>query len=347
MLIPALNPSKNLIDYVDELIAEGFASILLIDDGSSEQFQWIFDELRKRKECILLRHAVNLGKGRALKNGINYFLNFEDKDEYLGMITVDSDGQHAVNDVKKLRDALLENPDSVYLGSRNFDLSQVPSKSRSGNKLTSIVFRLLYGVKLQDTQTGLRGIPSSLVPMFIDLAGERFEYEMNMLIACALKKVNVKEIEIKTIYFDDNSETHFNPFTDSIAIYGLLFKTFFKYLMSSGTSFLIDILLFQIILIVLKESVAEQRILLATVGARVGSSLINYVMNHNFVFKSKVSGEKTLVKYYILVIIQMLVSAGIVAAVYLITGVPETFIKIIVDSLLFLASYRIQRKFIF
>lgn len=347
MLIPALNPSENLIDYVDELIAEGFDSILLLDDGSTEKFRWIFDELQKRKECMLFRHAINLGKGRGLKNGINYFLNLENRDEFVGIITVDSDGQHTVNDVKKVRDALVANPDSLCLGSRNFNLPQVPPKSKFGNKVTSVVFRMLYGMKLGDTQTGLRAIPTGMAPAFIDLAGERFEYEMNMLMECAMKKMSVKEIEIQTVYFDDNSETHFNPITDSLAIYGLLFKTFFKYMLTSVTSFIIDILLFQIILMAVKDMDAGQRILVATVGSRIGSSIINYMMNHTLVFKSKVPGKQSFVKYYILVVLQMLTSAGIVVAIYSLTGFSETAIKVVVDSLLFLVSYRIQKRFVF
>ena len=347
MLIPALNPPDNLIAYVDELISDGFGSILLVDDGSSEKFKRIFDELGKRKECTVFRHAVNLGKGRALKNGINHFLNLENLDEYAGIITVDSDGQHAVADVKNVRDALLTNPDALHLGSRNFNLSHVPPKSKFGNKLTSMVFHLLYGMKLGDTQTGLRAIPTAMVPSFIDLAGERFEYEMNMLIECSMKKVSVKEIEIRTIYFDSNSETHFNPITDSLAIYGLLFKNFFKYMMSSATSFLIDILLFQIILMAAKDMDAGQRILVATIGSRLGSSIVNYAMNHKLVFNSKVPGKQTIVKYYILVVVQMLASAGLVAAIYSMSGIPETVIKIVVDSLLFLLSYRIQKKLVF
>lgn len=347
MMIPALNPPDDLIGYIDDLIVEGFDSILLIDDGSSEKFRWIFDELEKRKETVVFRHAVNLGKGRALKNGINHFLNLEDKDEYAGIITVDSDGQHAVADVKNVRDALLAKPDAFYLGSRNFNLSQVPPKSKFGNKMTSAVFHLLYGMKLGDTQTGLRAIPTALAPFFIDLAGERFEYEMNMLIECSMKKLSVKEIEIRTIYFDNNSETHFNPITDSLAIYGLLFKNFLKYMMSSATSFLIDILLFQIILMAAKDMDAGQRILVATIGSRLGSSIVNYAMNYKLVFNSEVPGKQTIVKYYILVVVQMLASAALVAAIYSMSGIPETAIKVVADSLLFLISYRVQKKLVF
>lgn len=347
VVIPSLSPQEELIDYTKELIANGFESILIVNDGSREEFDPIFDTLRSYKEVEIYKHAKNLGKGRALKNSINYFLNLENTAEFAGIITVDSDGQHKVSDVIKIRDAMLDNPTKICFGSRNFNESHVPPKSSFGNKLTSGLFKLLYGKKITDTQTGLRGIPREIVPLFIDLKGERFEYETNMLISAVLNDVEIKEIEIETVYFDNNSETHFRPIADSISIIGLLLETFFKYILSSLSSFIIDIGLFQMFVLLFGGLGAGMRIFLSTALARTGSSLFNYKINKNIVFENKEDDKHTIFKYFSLVIIQLMVSAILVYLVYEITNYPETLIKTLVDTVLFFLSYRIQKLFIF
>ena len=346
VLIPTLNPTDSLISYIDELIKADFTRILVIDDGSSNKYQSIFIELAKRKEVEILRHVINLGKGRALKNGFNYFMNLVEETDFLGVITVDSDGQHAVKDVIRIREVLNASSNSLILGSRDFDQSTVPFKSKFGNKLTSSVFQLLYGIKLMDTQTGLRALTTNCVDSFIPLVGERFEYETNMLIEAAHAKIPIQEIEIETIYIDDNSETHFDPINDSLKIYGALFKTFFKYMASSVLSFSIDIAMFQLLIVLLNMG-ASNKIITATIGARMISSLFNYLTNKQMVFKNKSNHTSVFWKYAGLVLIQMFSSALLVASFYSTLQINETIIKLVVDSLLFFISFRIQKKIIF
>ncbi len=346
VLIPTLNPNADLIEYVDELINARFTSILIIDDGSSLEYQHIFTELDKRKETIIHRHIINLGKGRALKNGFNFFLNMPNLTEFSGIITVDSDGQHSVADVINIRDLLNTKKSTLILGSRNFNKSDVPFKSAFGNKLTSKVFQLFYGEKLSDTQTGLRALSTDIVVNFIALNGERFEYETNMLIEATYKDVAITELEIETIYIDDNSETHFRPVIDSLAIYGVLFRTFFKYMGSSIISFLLDIVLFQILIMALAMG-GNEKIIFATIGARIVSSLVNYLSNKNIVFQNSSSHSKTLIKYFGLVVVQMICSALLVTGLYSMFHLNETVLKVIVDSFLFFISFRIQKVIIF
>lgn len=347
ILIPALNPSEDLIEYVKCLQSRGFHHILVVNDGSRAECKVIFDEINSIDGCSVLNHAVNLGKGRAMKNGFNYFLNRTDVSEYTGIITVDSDGQHSVEDVEKVAISLEENPDSLIMGCRDFSLDFVPKKSSFGNKMTCRIFHLLYGVNLRDTQTGLRGFPTGIIPKFIQLYGERFELETNMLIEAALKKIPIKEVEIRTIYIDNNSETHFRPIQDSWAIYSLIFKSFLLYMCSSLASFVIDIGLFQLFITIFKwVGITNGYIMGATVTARVFSSLFNYAVNKSVVFKDS-SGKASLVKYYILCVFQMLISAGLVTAVYYVFHAPEALIKVVVDTLLFCISYQIQQKWVF
>lgn len=347
IVIPALNPQNMLIDYIDALISKDFESILVINDGSRFEFANIFSEISTRPEVKIINHAVNLGKGRAIKNSINYFLNLGDVSQYSGLITVDSDGQHNVSDVEKIRDGMLLQADKLYLGSRNFNKENVPIKSSFGNKFSSGLFKLLYGKKIMDTQTGLRGIPKGIAAEFIDLKGERFEYETNMLIAAVMKDFDIKEIEIETIYFDNNSETHFRPIKDSLSIMGLLLGSFVKYTISSFSSFILDIGLFQILISLLGGWDASSRILVATIGARIGSSLFNYKVNKNFVFENTNNDKSIMVKYFALVIIQLFISAIIVTQVYRFTNIQESIVKTLVDAFLFFISFRIQKFLVF
>jgi len=224
IIIPAYNPSSNLLGYVEELITAKFTSILIVDDGSDASYRSIFEKLNVKREVNVIRHAINLGKGRALKNALNYFLTLPNQEEWSGVITVDSDGQHAVSDVIKLVKAFNHKKEIIALGMRDFNERDVPFKSKFGNKLTSGLFKLMYGIKLKDTQTGLRAISKDIVHHFISLAGERFSYETSVLIKAVNLNINLIEVPIRTIYINDNSETHFNPISDSIEIYRLLFN---------------------------------------------------------------------------------------------------------------------------
>ncbi len=203
-------------------------------------------------------------------------------------------------------------------------------------------------MRVSDTQSGLRGIPFKFMTELIDCKGERFEYEMQMLLECA-GRYNLTEVPIKTVYDSkENHQTHFNPFKDSVRIYRILGRKFFKFVFASLSSFVIDILLFHLLVLLLKDSFAAFYVTIATVGARVISAIYNYLINYKFVFKSKAKKGTSLTKYALLAVIQMCLSAGIVTGiVMLFPGCRETLVKAIVDTVLFLISYSIQQKFVF
>ena len=350
IVIPALNPPLDLIQYIEKLRQSGLEDILIVDDGSRSECGYIFEQLRDKQGCQILTHAKNLGKGRALKNAFNYFLTMPNVEEYNGIVTADSDGQHRVEDVLSMVETISNYPDSLILGCRDFDSENVPPKSKFGNKLTKLVFKLLYGRKITDTQTGLRGFPKAILHDMLEIPGERFEYETKMLIHTFDKSIPIKEITIETIYFDGNAETHFNPIKDSLRIYKVIFASFFKYLLSSLSSFLLDIGLFQLFLWI-SLSVGIHRgallILLSTILARIISSYFNFTMNKNFVFDGEKRIHKTIVKYYSLAVFQMLLSAAMVTVVWNMFSGSETAIKILVDTILFLTSYQGQRRWVF
>lgn len=354
ILIPSLNPNFRLLEYVNSLVEIGFEHIIVVNDGSDKKYDNIFWEINEKRSCEVIKHAVNQGKGRALKTGFHHYLNNFDKNYGIdfkikgGVVTADADGQHSPEDTYKVAEALYEQNDKFILGTRDFNEEQVPFKSRYGNKITTLIFTLLYGKKINDTQTGLRGIPFNQIAQIINLNGEKFDYEIHMLIYAIRSKISIQEVTIETIYIDDNRETHFDSVKDSIKIYKIIFKQFFTFIISSLLSSIIDICIFYVFLnfFFAGYSISE-KILFSTVIARIISSLFNYFANHNFVFESTENHKATLMKYYILCAIQMIFSASLVLLVELVISGNPTVIKVFVDLFLFFISYRIQNKIIF
>lgn len=339
VLIPSLEPKGDFVDFLKELKIN-FNNIIVVNDGSSKEYDNIFGQIESLDIPVIKNH-INLGKGRALKYGINYILNtYED---CRVIVTADSDGQHSAKDIEACAKEALENYDSLILGVRDFDKANVPKRSKFGNKITRNVFKLFVGLNITDTQTGLRAFSRDVAIKILDVAGERFDYETNMLIATKDKDIPIKEVPIETIYLNDNASSHFNPIKDSLNIY----KVFFKYIFSAISSFVVDIVLFTVFYNILFGIIDSKAILVSTVIARIISSIYNYIINAKLVFK-KASSKASVIKYYILVIIQMCVSAGLVYLVdNMLTFLNVTVIKIIIDTIIFVVNFYIQREWIF
>ena len=226
IVIPSLEPDERLPKYIIELHIAGFRHIVVIDDGSGEKYQPVFHQNESTDGAVVLHHEVNQGKGVALKTGYTYIR--DQLKDVTGVITADADGQHTTADCIRLVEKLQEGKRALYLGSRDFDLPDVPPKSKKGNKITSSVFKTLYGQYLPDTQTGLRAFQRDLLDFMIDVPGERYEYEMKVLIACARAKIPMIPITIETIYEDNNEGSHFHPVRDSWRIYKVILGGFVK-----------------------------------------------------------------------------------------------------------------------
>lgn len=348
ILIPTLNPDEKLVEYVQSLYANGFTKIIIINDGSNTVCDSVFLTIQNIcTEIDVIQHAINFGKGRGLKNGLNHFLVSPKYAACNGIITVDSDGQHLVEDVIHLDDILTDSYEGIVLGYRDFNGKSVPVKSSFGNKCTRIVFRLLFGTDIIDTQTGLRAFSRKVIKDNLDLEGERFEYETNVLIQSVRNKTEIRQIPITTVYEDNNSGTHFHPIRDSLKIYGLIFAQFFKYIASSLLSFVIDISIFEILFRTLPLE-QTKTIWLSTIIARIISSLVNYCFNRKIVFQAdNDTVSSSIVKYYLLCVITLCLSGLGVSALNGILGIHEAAAKCIVDSMLFLFNYKIQQVFVF
>lgn len=356
VIVPSLNPDEKLVEVVNGLIKEGFDDIIVVNDGSNEEHMQPFIEVDKHPQVTLLTHGVNRGKGRALKTAYEYCM--ANRPDIQGVITVDGDNQHIPKDIRACCQAMTEHKDKVILGCRNFSKENVPPKSKIGNNITKFVFRVMCRIKISDTQTGLRAIPVQYLPMMIDIAGDRFEYETRVLLECKRQHIEFYEVEIDTVYIEENASTHFHPFRDSFKIYGVIFRyimgnlvSFFKYMISSILSFLIDNGLFRLMEFVMGEdSGLGKKVIVATVVSRVVSSLFNFIINRKAVFKSDAPLGTTIVKYYALCLVQMGASMGLVWLFAYLTKANDWFtslIKIVVDMCLFILSYQIQRRWVF
>lgn len=346
IIIPAYEPDENLPIFCAELRKVTDTEIIIVDDGSGEGYAKIFENVETNYGCIVLRHNANCGKGRALKTAFKYLL--DSHNHLIGCITADSDGQHLPCDVLQCAKALKTNENALILGCRDFDLEHIPFKSRVGNKLTKFVCKYLCGINVSDTQTGLRAIPKQFMAELLECQGERFEFEINMLIA-ARGRYPFVEVKIETVYESKTEhKTHFDPVRDSFKIYSQLLKNFLRFAVASFSSSLLDILLFSLFCMFLKPINSILYITISTVLARIVSSVYNYIINYTYVFKSKNKKNITLAKYFILAAVQMLSSAALTTVcVFLMPVISETLIKVVVDIILFFISYNIQKRFIF
>ena len=351
ILIPSLEPDERLPKYIHELAESGFGHVVVVDDGSPESYQEIFRQVEAIDARVkVLHHDVNHGKGIALKTGYRWIQ--ENLRGISGVITADADGQHTVPDCVHLAEELEKGKRALYLGSRDFSLENVPPKSRAGNRFTSVLFFLLYGKWLQDTQTGLRAFRREDLQFMIDVEGERFEYEMNVLIACARHDLPMIPITIETVYENENRGTHYHPLRDSMRIFRVIIRGFVKFMGVSLLCWLVDQGLFNLMNLAAfgngdaRSASYGTYILAATAIARTVSAALNFILNRNFVFKLKGHTGGALWKYIVLAVGIMLLSGGGVLVLGRI-GVNPVIGKPIVDILLYFVSYRLQQKWVF
>lgn len=346
ILIPAYNPTEDLIPLSKSLLEKGF-QVLVINDGSKSETLDIFKKLDSK--VIFIEHPQNMGKGQALKTGFEYI---EKNLDVKGVVTADADGQHILEDIENVAHTLLENNDNLILGSR-LDTSNMPARSKFGNTITRTIFKLAAKVKVFDTQTGLRGVPSKYLKDFQAIEGQRYEYEINMLLYCAKQKIKIQEINIHTVYLNDNKASSFHVIRDSYKIYKCIFEnsdlsTALLYTISSIIAFIIDFVLLLIFEAIANNSYnVHLALFFAAVGARAISSLFNFFFNRIIVFKSKTNFLSSFVKYYLLVLVVLGINVGFLELFKNVLNFPLTPAKLLVEAILFVSNYIIQKLFIF
>ena len=361
VIIPAYEPPRALIDYVKDLISFGASGIVVVNDGSGKTYSKIYEEIASLDKCVVLDYGENRGKGYALKYAFEYCK--KNYDESCVFVTADCDGQHLSRDVMNCASKASEHQGKLILGARNFALEQVPQRSRSGNIFTRRMFKMLYGISLSDTQTGLRAFSYSLLDELLSIKGSRFEYEMNMLIILHKKSIDIFEVPIETVYNGKSEDvekvSHFRTLQDSARVISTLFSNLGWYFVSSVISTVIELSAFYILMrlsIYWNFGVAALIALIPTVGARVISSIFNFIFNFKVVFNGK--SKKSIIRYYVLWFWQLTISYGFASLLTYLFRLPAGFndntatllttaCKGLFDFILGMLSYQIQARWVF
>jgi glycosyltransferase involved in cell wall biosynthesis len=331
-LFPSYQPTVLFCELLEQFRQADSSPIVVVDDGSGPAYDELFRRAGRVSDTVVLKNAVNLGKGAALKHGINHVLvNYPD---CIGVVTADADGQHAVDDILKVANELRSRPTEAIFGSRSFK-QNVPFRSKIGNIISRYVYRFLIGLNLSDTQTGLRGIPRRLCELSLGIRANRYEFETEQLIILTNERIGFREIPIQTIYIDDNRESHFRPLYDSLKIYFVLLR----YAMASVAAAAADLLSFWIIF------GSTQQILLSNMSARMISLWVQLALLQSFVFRRKIS-VRIFVEYIALVLVSGLISSALQIQLLQLVNVP-LLTKIVADTLVFLFNFLFIRDFIF
>jgi len=333
-LVPAYEPDARLVDLVRALRAErpGMA-VVVVDDGSGPAYQAVFAAVVAAGATVLT-HPVNQGKGRALKTGFAHVAR-----EHLGqgVVCADCDGQHTPADILAVADHASAGDVAVVLGARQLT-GNVPLRSRFGNACTRFAFRAGTGCAVHDTQTGLRAYPAHMIPWLLGVRGERFEYELVVLLRAAQEGLPVEEVTIATVYLDGNASSHFRPVVDSARIYAPLLR----FTASSLLAFVVDAAAL-VALVSLTGS-----LLVAVLGARVLSSAVNFVVNRSWVFRRRARRpvRREAVAYWLLAAVLLAAGYG---SLWVLTraGVPLLVAKVATDLVLFVVGFQVQRTAVF
>lgn len=348
VVIPAYEPDEKLVKLVERISAETEYSIVVVDDGSTKP---ACPEIFKTVEqyAHVLHHEVNMGKGRAMKTAFEYIKNSDSFNKPDSVVTVDADGQHLLKDIVRVCRSAEENNSALVIGGRTFK-GDVPLRSRMGNAITRFVFAFSTGVRVYDTQTGLRAFSTDLLDEMLSIGGDRYEYEINQLLYCTKKHIKIIELEIETVYINDNETSHFHPVRDSFRIY----KTIFAFIGSSLFCWLIDYLLLLGLTWLFSRltggagfslfgRVFEPK-LPALIIARTVSSTVNYLLNKNLVFASKSKGS---VYRYFATVIAMLIVNYLILRLFDKAGIPLAIGQILAQIIMYPINYIVQQRFVF
>ena len=352
-LIPAFEPDERILKLADELIKKGF-DILVVDDGSGPSYRELFNDLSQR--AIVLTHSNNLGKGAALKTGLRFINKYMAYTESIltpsgamtvsggdaVIVTVDADGQHLPDDVMRVAEIAAVRRDALVLGSRALD-TEVPVRSRIGNTVTRHVYSAATGVRVHDTQTGLRAFHRSLIPRLLEIEGDRYEYEINMLMQLAAEGVPIIEERIETVYEDNNSGSHFRTIRDSVRVY----KEILKFSASSLASFAIDYGMYALLLAATGAAGVANGAVISNIGARLVSASANYTMNKKLVFKSRTGFARSAAQYFVLAAFILAGNTIVLSTLIGTVGVNSLVAKLLTEALFFTISWTVQRYIIF
>ena len=342
-LIPAYEPDEKMLRVAEDMKNKGF-DVIIVDDGSGDAYADLFEEAEEK--ATVLTHSENRGKGAALKTGLSYINKYKicggASAREVAVVTVDADGQHLAKDAFRIAAYAASNPGSLVLGSRAL-AEDVPLRSKAGNDITRFVYRMCTGVHVHDTQTGLRAFTADMIPQMLEIAGNRYEYEINVLLSFAKQGIPILEEEIETVYLDGNKSSHFNTVRDSFRVY----KEILKFSASSFAGFLVDYGMYAALLALTARLALPHGLILSNVGARIVSSSVNYTINRKFVFRSDAGVAKSAAQYFTLAGLILAANTAVLTVLTGTFGIGSLTAKVITEVILFTISWLVQKYVIF
>jgi glycosyltransferase involved in cell wall biosynthesis len=334
VLIPAYVPEASLPQTVAALLERPFRAVVVVNDGSPAGCETLFDMLRAMPRVHVLAHAGNLGKGASLKTGLGFVASTFPG--CAGVVTADADGQHSPRDIIRVAEQLAASPRAMVLGARRFD-SATPLRNRLGNQLSRLAVGLVVGQWLQDTQTGLRGIPRRLFDRLQAIPASGYEFELDMLTAAKHAGCEFIETPIQTIYLEGNRSSHFNPLSDSMRVYFVLLRFGFVSVQTALLDNIVFLGLFSM----------GNGVLLSQAGGRLTGMLYQYSAARRAVFLSDESHRKTLPRYVLLAAASGATSYLMIRWLRDVAGVAVLPAKLLAETALFSVNFVVSRDFVF
>lgn len=206
VVVPTYNNPKSIQEVTNDVLSHGYR-LIVVDDGSSPKVS-----LLESENLIIMRHETNLGKGMAIVTGAQEVK----KRGYDYFVTLDGDGQHMASQIQYLLDSCDGN-NQIVIGARNFDIQNVPSGSKIGRWFSNIGACWDTGCKIEDSLSGFRLYPTSILDLSIKT--KKFDWEMEVLVKHAWKGRDIKEKIIECYYpTPEERVSHFKKFWDTVAI---------------------------------------------------------------------------------------------------------------------------------
>ncbi|NQT78203.1 MAG: DUF2062 domain-containing protein [Bacteroidetes bacterium] len=210
VIVPTYNNEGTLAGVLDDIL-NYTGHIILVDDGSTDSTPEILDGY---SQIVIIAYPKNKGKGYALREGFEKARKLA----YRYAISIDSDGQHFASDLPAFLKTLEDNPDTLIVGARNMEGAGAPGKSNFGFRFSNFWFTVTTGIRLPDTQCGFRLYPLKKLNS-IAFVTRRFEFEVEVLVRAAWKKINIIPVPVKVFYPPKGERiSHFRPFTDFFRI---------------------------------------------------------------------------------------------------------------------------------
>jgi glycosyltransferase involved in cell wall biosynthesis len=334
-VIPAYNPGKVVINVVSE-VGKNVDLVVLVDDGCDSENKAFLEQCTHMNNVRLLSFAENRGKGYALISGLKEAL--KNSPDYI--FTIDSDGQHDPKSILKFKEfvAYINPPTDLIIGVRN-TISKSPLRSKIGNVFTANLFNFIFRKTLVDTQSGFRLLSADFAKSVIsNVRPGRYETEMNMLVYAVDSNRNITDIGIDAIYIDNNKNSKFRPFQDSL----LVLLPLFKYAWIALISFFLDYSIFLILCYLLGVYY-----LIAHCSARLCSATFNFFSNKHWVFQSNDKVHSEGIRYIVAVLFTLTITAFLLFLFVGVGGISRAMAKPMAEFIMFILNFVVLNKFVF